>query len=242
MNIAQSEEVVYSMKTTVPFYTTVLTDIDNMIISIGIADDQQLFVRSLEALLRTFDGFRIATDALNGQDLLRKLETLDALPDIVLLDVRMPVMNGIETATKISASYPTIKLVALSQEDDDTTVINMLKAGCCAYLLKEIHPDELEKALNEIYTHGYYNADTANINYRRLILHSQNTEKNRLTQRELHFLKLACTDLTYKQIAAEMHLSERTIDGYRESVFEKLNVQSRVGMAMEAIRKKLVLI
>ena len=122
---------------------------------------------------------------------------------------------------------------------DDISVINMIKAGCCAYLLKDIHPDELEKALTEVYTKGYYNADVSNINYRRLILKTKEDTVH-FTEREKTFLKLACSDLTYKQISAEMHLSERTIDGYREALFEKLNVQSRVGMVLEALRRNLV--
>jgi DNA-binding NarL/FixJ family response regulator len=152
----------------------------------------------------------------------------------------MPVMDGPKTAAAISEKYPQIHLVALSMKDDDTTIINMIRAGCCAYLLKDIHPNELEKALNEIYKHGYYNADVSNINYRRLLKKTQEDEKLSITERELTFLKLACSDLTYKQIADKMNLAERTIDGYRESLFAKLKVQSRVGMVLEALRRDLV--
>jgi DNA-binding NarL/FixJ family response regulator len=119
--------------------------------------------------------------------------------------------------------------------DEDNIIINMLKSGCCAYLLKETHPDELEKALDEITAKGYYNADAGNIRFRR-----EETEKEALPQindREKLFLQHACSDLTYKEVATLMNLSERTIDGYREALFRKLNVQSRVGLAMEAIRR-----
>jgi len=116
----------------------------------------------------------------------------------------------------------------------------MIKAGCCAYLLKDIHPDELDKALHEIYNKGYYNADAANINFRRLLQHQQREDELHLSDKEKEFLKLSCSDATYKQIAATMHVSERTVDGYRESLFRKLSVQSRTGMALEAIRRNLV--
>ena len=152
----------------------------------------------------------------------------------------MPVLNGIKTAEMLAKDFSTIKTVALSMKADDTTIISMLKAGCCAYLLKEIRPDELEKALIEIYTHGYYNADAINLNYRRLIQKSNDDKALALSPREKEFLKHACSDLTYKEIATMMFLSERTIDGYRDSLFIKLNVKSRVGMAMEAIRLNLV--
>lgn len=209
-------------------------------ISIGITDDQQLFLKSLVTLVNTFEGFTTVLDASNGKDLLEKLASSKALPDILLLDVNMPVMHGVDAASEISAKYPGIKLVALSLKDDDLTVISMLKAGCCAYLVKDIHPNELEKALNEIYTKGYYNADMTNINYRRLIVQDQQKDNLKLNEKELAFLKLSCSELTYKQVAAQMFLAERTIDGYRESVFEKMNVQSRVGMVMEAIRRGIV--
>lgn len=211
-------------------------------ITVGIADDERLFVKSLATLINTFPRFKTVIDALSGEDLLHTLETGTVQPDIILLDVNMKGIDGIETATRISQKFPVIKLAALSMKDDNTTIISMLKAGCCAYLVKDINPDELEKALDEISMKGYYNADAANINYRRLITQNKKEESLQLTEREKSFLQLACSDMTYKQIAAQMHLSERTIDGYRDSIFEKFNVQSRVGMAMEAIRRRLVLV
>lgn len=206
-------------------------------ITIAIADDQQLFLRSLSALVNTFEGFEVVVNGLNGEELIKKIAALGIVPDMALLDVQMPVMDGMATAAALTEKYPLIKAVALSTRDDDGSIIGMLKAGCCAYLLKDIHPDELEKALNEVNEKGYYNADAVNINYRRLILHGQKAEESQLSDKERRFLELACSDMTYKQIAAQMGLAERTIDGYRESVFEKLKVQSRVGMAMEGIRR-----
>ncbi len=211
-----------------------------MKINIAIADDHQLFLKSLSILIESFSDFEIVADAMNGEILLKKLEGLTTLPDIILIDVNMPVLDGQATAKIIAEKYPSVKQVALSMKDDDTSVIQMIRAGCCAYLLKEIHPDELEKALNEIYKSGYYNADVSNIRYRQLLRKQQAEEQLQLSERELSFLKYACSDLTYKQIADRMHLAERTIDGYRENLFQKLNVQSRVGMVLEALRRKLV--
>lgn len=149
-------------------------------------------------------------------------------------------MNGFETAVWLAKTYPSMKLVALSMNDGDSTIIDMIKAGCCAYLMKDTHPNELEKALNEISVKGYYNGDASNINYRRLMKYEEEKELLSITDKEKIFLKLACSDLTYKQIASEMNLSERTIDGYRETLFQKLKVQSRVGLCLESIRKKIV--
>jgi DNA-binding NarL/FixJ family response regulator len=207
-----------------------------MKISIGIVDDHQLVLKSLCSLLESFGSFSVILEALNGRQALEKLKLLPSAPDIVLVDVDMPVMNGFDTVKAILEQYPGSKTAALSMKEDDVSIINMIRAGCCAYLLKDIHPMELEKALIQINERGYYNADASNINFRRLLLKTQANEALQLTEKERQFLKLACSDKTYKQIAAEMHLSERTIDGYREVLFQKLNVQSRVGMAMEAIR------
>jgi DNA-binding NarL/FixJ family response regulator len=209
-----------------------------MKIPIGIVDDHQLFLKSLSLMLKSFKVYDVVVEALNGQELQEKIEQSKIIPSIMLIDVNMPVMNGIETAKWFHANHPKTKLVALSMNDNDTIIIDMIKAGCCAYLLKETHPDELEKALHEIHTKGFYNGDTSNINFRRLLLSAE--ESVQITEKEKHFLQLACSDLTYKEIAALMFLSERTVDGYRETLFGKLKVQSRVGLAMEAIRKGLV--
>jgi DNA-binding NarL/FixJ family response regulator len=210
-----------------------------MKIAVGITDDHQLFLKSLGVLINSFQQFEVSLEALNGQDLLQKLAVHPTPPEILLIDVNMPVMEGVATVQRVAEQFPLIKMIALSMKDDDTTIINMIKAGCSAYLLKDIHPDELERALQEVHSKGVYNADAFNINYRRLLTHEKAREIP-LTEKERTFLRLACSDLTYKQIAAEMHLSERTIDGYRETLFGKLNVQSRVGMALEAIRRELV--
>ncbi len=211
-----------------------------MKISVGIVDDHQLFLKALSLMLSGFENFTVAVEALNGKDLQEKFKFIKSVPDIILIDVNMPVMDGIETAAWLTQNHPAIKLAALSMNDSDKAIIAMIKAGCCAYLLKDTHPTELEKALNEINTKGYYNGDASNINYRRLLQAQKDEDELRLNENEKQFLQLACSDLTYKQIAAKMNKSERTIDGYREALFQKFKVQSRVGLVLEAIRRDLV--
>jgi DNA-binding NarL/FixJ family response regulator len=211
-----------------------------MKITIGIADDHTLFLKSLSTLINSIPAFQVILEARNGQDLLTMLRPGNPIPDIVLLDVNMPVLNGIRTSARLTRDYPSIKTIALSMKGEDNTIIGMLKTGCCAYLLKDIHPDELEKALHEVYTRGYYNADDFNLTWRRDGQDGNEEKLPEISAREKEFLTHACSDLTYKEIAALMFLSERTIDGYRDSLFQKLNVKSRVGMALEAIRRNLV--
>lgn len=211
-----------------------------MKIRIGLVDDHQLFLKSLSLMLESLQGFEVVVEALNGADLQDKLPKKKELPDIIVLDVNMPVMDGIATATWLQKEYPAIRLVALTMNDKDNTIIKMIRAGCCAYILKDIHPTMLEDALHQVYQKGYFNSDESNIHFRRLLVKADGEVSLNITPRELEFLKLACSDLTYKQIATEMNLSERTIDGYRESLFQKLHVQSRVGLCLEALRQELV--
>lgn len=211
-----------------------------MKIRIGLADDHQLFLKSLSLMLESLQGFEVVVEALNGADLQEKLPQKKELPDIMVLDVNMPIMDGIETAKWLQKEYPAIKLVALSMNDKDNIIIKMIRAGCCAYILKDIHPTMLENALRQVYEKGYFNSDASNIHFRRLLAKADDEHQLHITPKELEFLQLACSDLTYKQIAVEMNLSERTIDGYRESLFQKLHVQSRVGLCLEALRKDLV--
>ena len=132
-----------------------------MKIRIGIADDHLLFLKSLSLMLQSFNNYDVVVEAANGKDLQEKMNDKKIVPEIMLIDVNMPVMDGIATATWVNQNYPSVKLVALSQNDGDKTIIGMIKAGCCAYLLKDTHPNELEKALHEIYTKGFYNANWA---------------------------------------------------------------------------------
>ena len=144
-------------------------------------------------MLQSFNEYEVVVEASNGKDLQEKMNDKNNLPEILLIDVNMPVMDGIETSAWVNEKFPQIKLVALSQNDSDKTIIGMIKAGCCAYLLKDTHPNELEKALHEIYTKGFYNADESNINFRRLLQFEK--ESIKITDREMTFFNLACSDL-----------------------------------------------
>lgn len=209
-----------------------------MKIKAAIVDDHLLFLKSISLMLESFREYEVVVEALNGKELQQKMAAAPHLPEIMLIDVNMPVMNGVETAAWVSENYPTIKMIALSQNDSEKAIIEMIKSGCCAYMLKDTHPDELEKALQEVIKTGYYNSDQSNINFRRLLKYEE--EQIKITEREKIFLKYVCTEMTYKEVAALMHVSERTIDGYRDNLFQKMKVQSRVGLALEAIRRQIV--
>lgn len=209
-------------------------------IYLGLVDDQKLFLSSLSVLINTMPGFSVRIQANGGEELLSDLLVVPQQPDIILIDVRMRGMNGWETATRVREKYPNIKLAALSMNDEETAVIQMLKAGCCAYFLKDLSPDDLQKGLQDVYDYGYHNADSISRHIKQHMVLGGKPYPSLFSDREKDFLKLACSDMTYKEIASIMCLSQKTIDGYRESLFAKLNVKSRVGMALEAIRANIV--
>lgn len=212
-------------------------------ITIAIADDHELVLRSLGMLIDSFRQFTIVAEALNGHALISKLRLMKTLPEIVLLDVNMPVLDGPGTALILRDEFPSIKVAALSMDNEEATVLQMIRNGACAYLLKESHPNLLEKALTDIATKGYCNTDALNINFSKLLQAGPPDKVAAmlsLTAREQEFLQLACSEYTYQYIAAEMKVSESTIETYRKSLFQKFGVQSRTGMVLEAIRRKLV--
>lgn len=211
-----------------------------MNIKIGLVDDQHLFLKLLSLLLSNLDGFSVVLEASHGKELQEKIAEGAPLPDIMLIDVNMPVMNGLQTAKWLHKSYPSVRMVALTMNEFEQTVIDMLNAGCCSYLLKNTHPDQLETALTEIYLNNFFNADINNTNLNELLQNSRFSSTLQVRDREQEFLQYASSDLTYKEIASIMDLSQRTIDGYRESLFSKFNVQSRTGMVLEGIKRGLI--
>jgi DNA-binding NarL/FixJ family response regulator len=208
-----------------------------MKINVGLVDDHLLFSKSLALMVNSFTGFEVILTASNGKELQEKLSSRATLPDIMLIDVEMPVMNGLETARWLKQTHPAIRLVALSMNAQEQIIIDMIKAGCCSYLLKETEPEELERALREVYAKNYYNSELSHTHLATLMT---NHEGELLNDKERDFLQLACSELTYRQIASKLNLTERTIDGYREMVFNKLHVHSRTGMVLEALRRGLV--
>ena len=216
--------------------------VDTANIKIAIVDDHTLFRRGLAKLINHFNGYTVMYDLDNGRELQKVLEDKGDI-DLVLLDVNVPVMSGYEIAGWMREHYPEIRILAVSMENKEDSICRMLDAGARGYILKDAETSELKDALDNITHKGYYHSELVCASFFNRIHKKTDTSiSHNLNNREMEFLKLACSDFTYKEIADKMHLAPRTIDGYRESLFEKLHVKSRVGLVMYAIKNNLVIL
>jgi two-component system, NarL family, invasion response regulator UvrY len=209
-----------------------------------LVDDHVLLRNGLASLIRGFGEYEVLFEACGGKDLIRQLQN-SRLPDIILLDINMPEMDGYDTACWLRRNFPEIKVLALSMYDTDSAIVRMLKNGAKGYVLKDIDAGVLKVALDSVLEKGFYYTDmvTGKLIHTIGTLDDPEMRMRRLlalNERELEFMKLVCTEWTYKEIADRMYLSPRTIDGYRDALFEKLNVRTRVGLAMYAVRSGIV--
>jgi len=206
--------------------------------SVVVVDDHALLSQAIGGLVDSFEQFDVLYTCMNGQELLDKLRNPKNIPDVVLMDVNMPILNGIETTTHLYQSHPQIKVLALSIEEDESVILKMLRAGAKGYLMKDVKKGELQKALLEVMEKGFHHTNTVT----KVLVDSLSEKANPksiLKERELEFIKHACTEMTYKEIADVMFLSPKTIEGYRNAIFEKLNLRNRTGLVIYAIKNKI---
>ena len=211
--------------------------------SVVIVDDHILIAQALTGIIEKFKDYRVLYEVANGGMLIEKMKLPQNIPDIVLLDITMPVMDGFETARWLSLNHPAILIMALSMQDEEEMLIKMIRCGARGYLLKNIHPTELEKALGDLVTKGYYYPDWMT---RKVIQTMSGKDifyeeaKVKLQEREIEFLHYAASELTYKEIAEKMFCSPRTVESYRDSLFEKLGYKTRIGLVMYALKKGII--
>jgi two-component system, NarL family, invasion response regulator UvrY len=213
----------------------------NKKIQVAVADDHSLLRQALAKLINSFENFTVLFEANNGNEIKSRLAK-HVIPDIVLLDVNMPDMDGYETAQWLHTNYPQIKVLALSMFSDENIIIRMLRLGAKGYILKNAEPEELKEALNSVLEKDFYLSEYISGK----IVSGLNKDLDRpddrvnLTEKEKELLRWICTEMTYKDIAAKMFVSPRTLDDYRNNLFEKLKVKTRVGLVLYAIRNRMV--
>lgn len=212
--------------------------------TIAIVDDHALFRKSLGVLINMLPNFRVLFDAANGSEMISLIKT-DQLPDIILMDISMPVMDGYAATVWVRDHHPGIKVIALSTMDSEMSIVKMIRSGAKGYILKDAEPEELRIAFTNVLTQGYFYNELITGKILRTVNHLTDTNHpaftfSRLSEREIEFLKLVCTELTYKEIAEKLFVSVRTVEGYRDNLCEKLGLKTRVGLAMYAIKHSLV--
>lgn len=208
---------------------------------VGVADDHTLLRNALARLINSFENYSVLFEAGDGKEVKDKL-TRHIIPDIMLLDVNMPDIDGYETAKWIYKTYPQVKILALSMFSDENTIIRMLRLGAKGYIMKNAEPEELKLALDSVLQKDFYLSEYIS---GKIIsgLHrdmDMPAEPVVLNDKEKEFLKLVCSEMTYKDIATKMYVSPRTVDDYRNSLFDKLKVRTRVGLVLYAIRHGMV--
>ncbi len=211
-------------------------------IQVAIVDDHQLVAKAISGLIQKLENYDVMYEVESGKELMRHFK-LKMVPDIVLLDINMPDMDGYETALWLKNNYPEVKVLALSMYDKEEAIVGMLRNGARGYLLKGCRPAELKEALDAIDKKGFYYTEYVtdrlikNLNPEKIL---NPIEQLGLNGREVQFIEFACSEFTYNEIADKMCVSPRTVDGYREQVFQKMGVKTRVGVVMEAIKLGLV--
>jgi two-component system, NarL family, invasion response regulator UvrY len=217
-------------------------------IKLAIVDDHNLFRKGLIKLINLGDyenKYSVIFEAENGNDLKEKLSK-KLLPDIILMDIEMPDMDGFETVAWLQKYYPDINILVVSMFEDEKSILRMLRLKVKGYLSKDIEVEDMHLALETIIQKGFYYSDFVSgimaDSIQKNLSHSETKEDTfkDISEREREFIKLACTELTYQQIADKMNLSPKTIEGYREALFQRFNFKNRVSLAMFAVKNGIV--
>lgn len=207
------------------------------LITIAIAEDQALFRAGLIAILKNTHRIQPIFEAENGKELIEKLK--ERQPHVILLDLEMPVMDGVEAAKHIRKHYPDVRILVLSNHDEDAFIVNMIEIGANGYLLKDAEPKEMEEAIRGVVANKYYfNDRVSQAMVRRLIVkhHIEPTfnQKDDLNEREIEVLRLICQELNSQEIADIILISKRTVEGIRQNLLDKTGAKNTAGLVMFA--------
>ncbi|GAB5416938.1 MAG: response regulator transcription factor [Crocinitomicaceae bacterium] len=214
------------------------------LIKVGLADDHELMRAGLAQILEASGSVKVIFEASNGAELLEELKTKKV--DVVLLDLEMPVMGGQDALPKVVANHPETKVLILSMHDSNSFIVKMMELGASGYLLKDMPPSEVAKAVQTVVNDGlYFNAKVsrallAGLPGSQIEIESTGQVRETLSQRELEVLRLICQEYTTTEIAESLFLSPKTIEGYRKNLLEKTGVKNMAGLAIFAVRNNLI--
>ncbi|MBS1592388.1 MAG: response regulator transcription factor [Bacteroidetes bacterium] len=209
---------------------------------LALIDDHAMFRKALASYIAGYDNYSVLYEAGSGKELLSFLkDSKNQHPDIVLLDIRMPEMDGFAVAEFLKNNYPLIKILALSSDDDGRTISRIVRNGAKGFISKNLGPEDLLEALNVLMKGDFY-LPQSHLNEMVQAMHNNNDltpENIQLTEKEKEFLTWACSELTYKDIADKMFVSTRTIEDYRDTIYKKLGVHTRQELVLYAVRNDL---
>ncbi|CAN5905082.1 response regulator transcription factor [soil metagenome] len=211
-------------------------------IKLAVVDDQHLFRKGLISLIKEFEEIDIVIEASNGNELVEKLKTRK--PAVVLLDLEMPVMDGIETTEYLQRKYPEIKILILTMHNEEAIILHLLEKGAHGFLLKDQPIETLVDAIYAVIENGYYfNDNISKVMVKGLVRTNKikpNFHEARLSEREIEVIKLICKEYTNKEIADKLFISVRTVDGHREKILQKTKAKNAVGIVMYAFKNNLL--
>ncbi len=215
-------------------------------IKLAIADDQKLFLKGLKFLVSEFENIELVLEAENGRDLLEKMETIQ--PDVILMDLKMPVMDGIEATEILKSRNSDVKIILLTMYNEERLIAHMMKIGANGYLLKDEEPEVLREAIEAVMDRGFFfNEYVSKALVKGLRMKGKPTLQSvapqaeaKLTRRELEVLQLICQEKTNSQIAEQLFLSPRTVEGHRRKLIEKVGVKNTAGLVIFAYRNGLM--
>ena len=213
-------------------------------IKIIIADDEELFRKGIYFLLQREPNFEVIFEASNGAELVEHLKTTSELPQIIMMDLKMPLINGVEATKIIHKDFPNIRIIALTSYNTKSFIANMIKVGAASYLVKNASPKDMIKTVNEVAQKGfYYNELVMEVIHQNMIstVSSKTVlDEDFLTEREKEVLKLICKQHNSTEIAEMMNLSVRTVDGHRNNLLTKTNSKNVAGLVIFAIQNKII--
>jgi len=208
-------------------------------ITVALADDHTLIRHMLTTLINTFEAHKVICTAANGNELVNFIRKHKVTPDIAILDLKMPGMNGYATAAWLKKNAPGTRILMLTMYDSEVIMVRLMASGVRGFLKKDVSPTELKTALELVMQKGYYYQGNSSERLANLLRNTPGNlftlESVMLSENEISFIRHACSDDTYKEISEKMNLSQRTIDSLRDHLFDKLQVKSRVTLVLYAV-------
>lgn len=202
---------------------------------LAIIEDHNIVRKGLVEIISNFGNFTFVIEAENGKDFIEKYKQTELLPEICIVDIKMPEMNGFQLVQYLKTNFPKIKILILTTYDEEYFLIKMIKLGVNGYLLKECHPEELKSALLAISENSYFYNNIFSKRLQRLV-ETNFIKLPNITENEKSFLEICGEDLTYSQMAQKLNKSQRSIEGYRDSLFNKFEVNNRASLVLLAVK------